>query len=255
MAGLDPTGGAGIQADIEAIVSMGCHPAPLVTALTVQNTSGVRGFEPVDPVLFVEQARAVLEDLPVAAVKVGMVPNRALAEAIHALLLDLPDALLVVDPVLASGGGDALTEGDLLAAMRELLLPRTTLLTPNVRELRILAEGADTVEAAAHSVLDRGTGHILVTGADQPTPQVENRLFGPEGLVETFTWQRLPQMFHGSGCTLASAATGLLAHGAEPLAAVHHAQEYTWEALSHGYALGSGQHLPNRLFWAGAGKQ
>jgi hydroxymethylpyrimidine/phosphomethylpyrimidine kinase len=251
LGGLDPTGGAGLQADIEAVVSMGCHPAPVATALTVQTTHGVSRFEAVDALLLIEQARAVFEDLPVHAVKIGMVPDRHLAEAIHSLLTDLPGVPAVLDPVLASGRGDPLAEDDLLPALCELLLPLARVATPNERELRMLARGADTLEAAARAVLDCGTEHVLVTGADSPTREVVNRLFGPRGLEEAFTWERLPHAYHGSGCTLAAATAGLLAQGAEPLAAVHQAQQYTWEALSRGYALGTGQHLPNRLFWAG----
>ena len=133
-AGNDPTGGAGMLADIEAIASMGCHAAPVITALTVQDTQNVVSFEEVDASLVMEQARAVLEDMPVACVKVGMLGSAENAAAIHTVLRDYPDIPVVLDPVLRAGGGTQLADEELLDAMIELLFPLTTVLTPNSQE-------------------------------------------------------------------------------------------------------------------------
>lgn len=249
-AGNDPTGGAGIQADIEAVASMGCQAAPVITAVTVQDTRNVIDAEDLDPTLVIQQARAVLEDMPIAAFKIGMVGSVENVQAIHTLLQDYPEAPVVLDPVLAAGGGTPLADEAIAEAMRELLFPLTTILTPNSQEARRLAPEADTLDACAQELMADGCEFVLVTGAHENTPQVENHLFGNRRHLETFTWERLPNSYHGSGCTLASAIAGLLAQGLEPFTAVHEAQEYTWEALKAGYRVGMGQFHPNRLFWA-----
>lgn len=254
MSGLDPTGGAGIQADIEAIASMGCHAASLATALTVQDTRGVQACYPVDALQFIEQARHLLADLDMAACKIGLLPTTSLVEAVAGILADHPGVPVILDPVLASGRGDPLVDGEVPDAVRALLLPLTTVATPNTAEALALAGHADTVEAAAHEVMDLGAEYVLVTGADVPGARVENRLFGHRREIDTFYWERLPYSYHGSGCTLAGAIAGLAAHGRELMSAIHHAQEYTWQALRHGYRIGHGQHVPNRLFWAAQGR-
>ncbi len=124
------------------------------------------------------------------------------------------------------------------------------MLTPNSHEARLLSPEADTLDACAMSLLERGCEFVLVTGTHEPTPHVENRLYGNHRLLEVFTWERLPDHYHGSGCTLAASIAGLLAQGLEPFTAIHEAQEYTWETLHHAYRAGMGQLLPNRLFWA-----
>ncbi|HKF94686.1 MAG TPA: hydroxymethylpyrimidine/phosphomethylpyrimidine kinase, partial [Gammaproteobacteria bacterium] len=147
LAGLDPTGGAGIQADIEAIASMGAHAAPVATAITVQDTADVVGYTSLSAGLVIQQARAVLEDIPVAAIKIGMTGSVEITEAIHTLLNDYPDLPVVLDPVLMAGGGRALADESLIAAMKTLLLPQATIITPNAHEARALAPEADTLDA------------------------------------------------------------------------------------------------------------
>lgn len=248
--GLDSTGGAGLQADIEAVASMGCHAAPVATALTVQNTHGVIDFTPIDIALLIEQTRTILEDIPVAAIKIGMTADIPIVEAIHSILIDYPDIPVVFDPVLVSGNGDSLSEDGVIDAIRSLLLPQTTVLTPNSIEARTLAPKADILEACGQELLDAGCEFVLLTGTHEEAEHVENRLFGNRRLLETFNWERLPHSYHGSGCTLASAIAGLLAQGLEPFTAIYEAQEYTWESLNNAYRIGMGQLIPNRLFWA-----
>ena len=248
--GLDSTGGAGMQADIEAIASMGCHAAPVVTALTVQDTQQVIDYTPVEANILIAQARAVLEDIPVAAIKIGMLGDVSVIEAIHTLLTDYPNIPVVLDPVLVGGGGGELSNEPVIDAIIRLLLPQTTVLTPNSPEARTLAPEADTLDACGQDLLDKGCEFVLLTGTHEEAEHVENRLYGNRRLLDTFTWERLPHSYHGSGCTLAAAIAGLLAQGLEPFTAIHEAQEYTWEALRNGYRVGMGQLLPNRLFWA-----
>lgn len=248
--GLDPTGGAGIQADIEAIASHGCHATPVLTAIAVQDTRDVRRILPTPAEVIMDQARTVLADVTVAAFKVGLLGSVEAAEAVHLLVREHPHIPLIVDPILRAGGGAALADARLIEAVAHLLLPLTTVLTPNAAEARMLAPEADTVEACAFALLDKGCEFVLITGADEPTPEVVNTLYGNHRRLEQFKWRRLNETYHGSGCTLAASIAGLLAHGREPFTAIHEAQDYTWEALHHGYHIGHGQAVPNRLFWA-----
>lgn len=262
LAGNDPSGGAGIAADIETLVSLGCHPAPVILALTAQDTRDVRALWPIAPNQVLEQARAVLDDMPVAAFKIGVIGTADNAAALQEILTAHPAIPVVLDPVLAAGGGGALADGQLLAALRALLLPRTTVLTPNSVEARRLAPEGDTLEACAMALLARGCRYVLITGGHEaePATEVVNTLYGDNRLLESWRWPRLPGEHHGSGCTLASAIAALLAHsqGANLEGALgsilHRAQHYTWRALQASYRAGGGQRLPNRLFWATAGR-
>jgi hydroxymethylpyrimidine/phosphomethylpyrimidine kinase len=248
--GHDPCGGAGIQADIETLASQGCLAATVITALTVQDSRNVVEFKAIEASHVISQARAVLEDIPVAAFKIGMIGSTENAEAIHSIVHDYPHIPLVLDPVLASGKGVPLGDKDLLSSIRALLLPLTTILTPNSIEARQLAPEADTLDACAFALLDQGTEYVLVTGTHEHTPQVVNSLYHAHHLLESFTWERLPHSYHGSGCTLAACTAGMMAHGLEPFHALHEAQEFTWNALQHGFRPGMGQYYPDRFFWS-----
>ena len=256
----DPSGGAGLQADLLTIASMGCHALTVVTAITVQDSSGVDDVLPIDADWVNDQARAVLEDMPVAAFKIGLLGSVENIAVIAAILSDYPDIPLVFDPVLASGRGDELADENMLDALRELLLPQTTVLTPNSIEARRLVQDEDSEEEGAQSIIElkecaklllqMGCEYVLITGTHEHTPKVINALYGEQGLVGEEHWPRLPGIYHGSGCTLASAIAALLANGLPVDEAVKEAQEYTWQALKHGFRPGMGQHIPDRLFWA-----
>ncbi len=249
-AGLDPTGGAGLQADIEAIVSMGCHALPVITAVTAQDSRDVRSVTAVDPLDVVGQARAVLDDIPVSAFKIGLLPSAGVVQAIHSILTDYPDIPVVMDPVCVSGGGRRLIDEELLNAMVSLLFPATLVVTPNTLEGRMLAPEADSPAAMAQQILTYGCGYVLLTGTHEKTEQVINRLYSEMRLVESLSFERLEGSYHGSGCTLAAAIAARIAHGLEPVAAVSQAQNYTFETLKNARRLGQGQYLPDRLYWA-----
>lgn len=250
--GGDPTGGAGIQADIQTLSSLGCHPAPVITAITSQDTVNVKQFTAVSADLVITQARAVLEDMKVAAIKTGMLGNSANLTVIAGIREDYPDIPLIIDPVQVSGGGDALAEEPLDEALRVLLMPTTSLLTPNILEARRLAPEADTLDACASELMSLGCRHVLITGTHENTPQVHNRLYGDMRLLEDIVCERLPGDYHGSGCTLASACAAAYAHGLKPVNAATAAIKYTWHALKHGRRLGMGQLIPDRLYWSRA---
>ena len=250
----DPSGGSGMQADVLTLASMGCHPLTIVTALTVQDTLGVEGVFPVDSDLISDQARCVLEDMPVAAFKVGMLGSTEIVTIVAEVVSDYPDVPLVLDPVLSSGRGDEFAGEDMVSAIRELLVPQSTVVTPNVLELRRLAGEDESGDAAladcAQTLLDSGCEYVLVTGTHDSTVDVVNTLYHRSGVVRSDTWQRLPGSYHGSGCTLASALAANLARGLDIGEAVYEAQDYTWQALARAFRPGMGQYLPDRLFWA-----
>jgi len=253
-AGADPTGGAGLQADLLTLAALGCHPLSVVTAITAQDTAGVAAVQPVAADWVARQARTVLADLPVQAFKIGMVATAENAAAIAAVIDEHPGLPVVLDPVLASGRGDPLGSGDAAAAIAELLVPRATVAIPNSLEARRLAAapgedpGSLPLERCAERLIARGAKFVLVTGAHEPSREVVNALFGAGGLVRSDRWERLPGDYHGSGCTLASATAAGLAHGLAVPDAVQAAQAFTWQALADAFRPGAGQALPDRLF-------
>ena len=236
----DPTGGAGLQADLLTLAALGCHPLSVVTGLTVQDTSGVEHLEAVDAALVARQAERVLAETRVAAFKVGVVGTPANARAIAAIAAAHGQVPLVLDPVLASGRGDPLASDAVLKALLEFLVPRATVATPNTLEEERLG--------GTRQLLERGCRYVLVTGTHDSTAEVVNKLYDRAGLVREDRWQRLPGSYHGSGCTLASAIAALLAQGRPVPEAAREAQEFTWRALAAGFRTGAGQALPNRFF-------
>lgn len=250
----DPSGGAGMQADLLTLASMGCHPLSVITAITVQDSLGVEGVLAIDADWVADQARCLLEDMPVDAFKIGVLGSVENIAAIAEIVSDYPDVPLILDPVLASGRGDELANDEMTQALRELLLPQTTIVTPNSLEVRRLADADDdgelTLAQCAAKLIETGCEFVLVTGTHENTPQVVNTLYSKAGVVRTDSWSRLPGTYHGSGCTLASAIAAMLANGLDLPEAVREAQEYTWQTLRKAYRPGMGQFLPDRLFWA-----
>ncbi len=269
----DATAGGGLAADILTLASMGCHPLPVQTAALVRDTRGIDEVWPVEPELLSLQARAVLEDVPVAAFKLGFCGSVENVALIAEILSDYPEVPLVVEPALYAAVllGE---EGDeVVAALADLILPQTTLLVADRHELCRLAgvvdvapdddgddgdEGdeADEVEddpgidEALARLLGGGTEFILLTGGGEHGPQVVNTLFGHEGVVRTDAWPRLPGRHLGAGTTLTAAAVAAIAHGMALPEAVREAQEFTQQALRHAYRAGMGRALPDRFFWA-----
>jgi hydroxymethylpyrimidine/phosphomethylpyrimidine kinase len=253
-AATDPSGGAGVQADILTLASMGCHPLSVITAITVQDTRGVEGILPIDSDWVADQARAILEDVPIAAFKIGVMGSVENVSAIAEIVSDYPEIPLVLDPVLASARGDEFANEDVIQAIRELLVPQSTIITPNTPELRRLGleedEESANLEVLALRLIEFGAEYVLVTGTHESTAEVINTLFHEKGVLRSDVWQRLPGSYHGSGCTLASALAATMARGLDVEEAVREAQEYTWQTLKFGFRPGMGQFVPDRLFWA-----
>lgn len=238
--GLDPSGGAGIQADIEAIAAQGAHALPIVTALTVQDNERVFEVAPVDAGLLTRQAMLLADTMTIRAVKLGIPGNLANAEAIAGIVLLLrarrPALPVVLDPVLASGHGDALARGNALAVLAPLLAV-ATVATPNLPE------------AAALEL--SGCPHVLVTGGHGDGDEVINRWHSRDGMRE-WRWPRLPGEFHGSGCTLASSLAARLALGDAMAQALERAQRCCNQSLADSYAVAPGQRIPRRIEHRGA---
>jgi hydroxymethylpyrimidine/phosphomethylpyrimidine kinase len=270
-AGMDPSGGAGIAADVQAVAGQGAHALCVVTALTVQDNDRAYEVQPVEPDLVLRQARALMRKIAVGAVKIGIPGSAANALAIAQVIRELrerqPELPVVLDPVLASGHGDTLSRGDAVAALAPLL-PLVTVLTPNGPEALALSAQA-TSSAQARALRALGCRHVLITGGhdegDEVANDVINRWFGPGAgaqppperdhgaapaddppNTQQWRWQRLDGGFHGSGCTLASAIAGQLALGMPVGWALEEAQHYCHVALRDAYTIAPGQRIPLR---------
>lgn len=247
LSGHDPSGGAGIQADIEAILAQNCHAAPTITALTVQNTVDVVDFKVLDREWVLAQANTVLKDMSISAIKLGMLGNMEMVDTVIEIMTENPYLPVVCDPVLRAGGGGTLGKGDIAYAIREKLLPLATIATPNLPEARILAELPEGSADECAEKLLKYCKYLLIKGGHESDLIISNRLYSKKGDKYTFTCERLPGNFHGSGCTLASALSGRLALGEELVSAVETALNYTWRTLRDAEAPGHGQYIPRRL--------
>jgi hydroxymethylpyrimidine/phosphomethylpyrimidine kinase len=226
---------------------MGCHPLSVLTALTLQDTSGVERLRAIEHEWVAEQARLLLAEMRVDAFKLGVLGSAQNVAAIAAVLAAHPDVPVVLDPVLASGRGDPLAGEDIIGALREMIVPQSTVVTPNSIEARRLASASDLRECAQR-IVGMGADYVLITGTHEAGDEVVNILYDDSGVVAEESWRRLPGSYHGSGCTLASAIAAAIARGSPVPAAVHDAQEFTWHALAAGFRPGKGQFLPNRSF-------
>lgn len=260
-AATDPSSGAGLQADILALASIGCHPLSVVTAITVQDTVGVDSVMAFDADWIDDQARTILEDVQVSAFKLGMLGSVENIAVIAEIMADYPDIPLLIDPILSSGRGDELANEEMMEAMTELLFPQATLITPNSLEARRLAfvNAEDEIQNSslnecAQRLLQMGTEYVLITGTHERSIEVVNSLYGgvdnTTGLIKAYHWERLLGSYHGSGCTLTSAIAACLAHGLSMEEAIQEAQEYTWQTLKNAFRPGMGQFIPDRFFWA-----
>jgi len=250
LSGHDPSGGAGLQADIEALQAQHCHAAVAVTALTVQDTANVLDFRVLDKSWILAQAQAVMADLPIAAVKLGMLGSLEVIEAVLDIMQQLPNVPLICDPVLRAAGGGSLGSDEVGKALLDKILPIATIATPNLPEARLLAGLPDaSADKCAEKLLAKmgSHQHLLITGGHGDESEVHNRLYSQEGGREVFTCPRLPGVYHGSGCTLASSLAGRLALGEALPSAVQSALNYTWRTLRDAEQPGRGQFVPRRL--------
>lgn len=258
IAGSDSGGGAGIQADLKTFAALGAYGASVITAITAQNTQGVQAVHVVPPEMVVAQARSILQDMRIDAVKIGMLPDVATIEAVAMVLREYSIAKVVLDPVLVATSGDQLALEDTVGVMRRQLFALAGVVTPNLNELAALSgaeqiagnddvmieQGEVLLSAGAQAVLLKG-GH----GADEQTAC--DWLIRPQAIPQAFASPRInTQNTHGTGCTLSSAIAALWAQDDDLVGAIGRAKAYLDGALAQGqyWRLGQG-HGPLAHFW------
>lgn len=258
----DPVGALGIQADLAACAAHGCHALTVATSILIADSARVEDVQEIDPDWVMDQARVLLEDMPVAAFKVGALSSAEQASAIAEIVSDYNDVPLILDPFLSSLPDSGLLDEDMISAIRQILVPQASLLMVSQVELARMAETLREVgEAAAldenvAEIIASGCEYVLVTSASTAAGAPCNKLFDRDGLRAEIEWQALPGPFIGAGSTLSAALAALMAHGLEAGPAVRLAQEYTTGALAHAQRFGMGKLVPNKFFravQAGAG--
>jgi hydroxymethylpyrimidine/phosphomethylpyrimidine kinase len=250
VAGFDPSGGAGIAADLKTFAAHNCYGVAAITALTVQNTRGASEVKPVDPAALKESLLALFADANIKAIKIGMLANRANVEVVREMLEANPTLPAVLDPAMRSATGTELLDAEGLEALRNSLLSRVTVVTPNLAEAAALTllkvENVEEMKAAAAKLLELGARAVVVTGGHLEKA-ADVYLTATEG--ETFVADRVkPDNTHGTGCTFSSAIAANLALGRQLRDAVMLAKAYVTEAIRKAYAVGPGRIPLNHLY-------
>lgn len=255
IAGSDPSGGAGLQADLTTFTRLGVHGATAITAVTIQDSRNVLDFDVLPTQRIIEQIEVVLADSTVSAIKIGMLGSADNVAAVAAILAAHPHIPVVLDPVMVAGGGGTLATEAVVTLTRERLLPLATVITPNTPEAERLSQRSNPQDWGP-ALLALGARNVLITGghalsaaeaAANPLPPIINTLYREDGHKRHFELPRRPESFHGSGCTLASAIAAFLARGRDLEPAIIEAQGFMNQAIAGGYAPGQGQHVPHRL--------
>lgn len=253
----DPVGASGVQGDLATFSAHRCHGASVLTGLLIGDTARVEDIQEVEPEWVVDQGRVVLEDMPVAAFKVGALTSVEQASAIAEIVSDYPDVPLILDPFLSSLPDSGLADDDMLMAIRQILVPQATVLLLSHVELARMAEtwregGEDMLNDDVAELSTSGCEFVLVTctgsSGHGPAAVRSNTLFNEDGEVEVFTWRHLPGPFSGAGSTMSAAIAALMAHGMPAREAVRAAQDYTAGALAHAQRFGMGKLIPNKFF-------
>ena len=255
IAGSDSGGGAGIQADLKTFSALGCYGTSAITALTAQNTVGVKGIYPVPPEMIKEQIKAVLDDIGTDAVKIGMLHSSEVIEAVADMLKQYKAENLVIDPVMVATSGDVLLQTDAIDSLMKILIPMADIITPNIPEAEILLGEKLEVQTDLPSAVEKlsklGCKAVLLKAGHLKEDLLVDYFYDSiSGEMTELPSQRLDtQNTHGTGCTLSSAVTSFLAHGQKSADAVKNAKEYISEAINAGsqYSIGSG-HGPVKHF-------
>ena len=245
LSGLDPSGGAGIQADIQAITALGCHPLPVLTCLTVQDTNNVHGAEPVDHQLIRRQLACLEEDVAIHAVKTGALGCAEIIRVLADFLTRRKDLPYVLDPVIKAAGGGELADEQLVSGMLEQLFPLATVVTPNGPELAQLGNDTDEVIAASN-LLANGCDSVLATGGHGTDHYITNYLVNDRGTQKSWQIERLGGEYHGSGCTLAAGISAGLARGLALDGAIETAQDFVSAGIRRALKVGAGYPVPDR---------
>ena len=242
--GLDPSGAAGVSADIETINQFGVTPLPIITTLTAQNTQRVLSLEPTKSSLLELQFKLIDEDISFNTVKIGLLGSPYQVKVISKLLREKRGVNIVLDPIISSSTEHILSSNEMIDAMKKELIPLCLILTPNLAELNALAPGLN--EESAISSLN--CPWVLLTTSDSSEIQVEHRLYHDSNLIRKFTYKKLAGQYHGSGCTLSSAIAALVALDVGVEDACEKALDYTYQSLLSAKKVGKMQYHPNRTF-------
>jgi hydroxymethylpyrimidine/phosphomethylpyrimidine kinase len=252
---VDPIGAIGIQADLATFAAMGCIGLSAATAILISDSARIEDVQPIETDWVADQARVILEDMAVAAFKIGVPGSIESVSAMAEIVSDYPDVPLILDPFSSGLPGEEQQDEDMLTVIRELLVPQATVLMLSVDELSRLAETwreasqEDTLTADVMHLIGMGCEYVLVTGMRSGLQEVANTLFDDSGAVRQDTWQRVSGSFSGAGATLSAAITAMMANGLDAPEAVAEAQEFTIAALTNAQRLGMGKLIPDRYFW------
>ncbi|HET9387258.1 MAG TPA: bifunctional hydroxymethylpyrimidine kinase/phosphomethylpyrimidine kinase [Gemmatimonadales bacterium] len=252
IAGSDPSGGAGLQADLKTFAAHDVYGLSVVTAVTAQNTNGVAGFEALSSDFVTLQIETVVSDIRPDSAKTGMLATAAIVEAVAAAVMDLEIPLLVVDPVMIAKSGDALIDDEAVAAIKTELLRRAFVVTPNIPEAETLS--GVTIRAdgdrreAAKRIGALGPTAVIIKGGHLGSTDIIDLLYDGHRFVEFRVGRVAGRGTHGTGCTFAAALTAHLAHGISLEEAVPQAQQYIAGAIGRAPNLGKG-HGPMDHFW------
>lgn len=256
IAGSDPGGGAGIQADLKTFSALGCYGMSVITALTAQNTQGVQAIETLPVAFVMQQLQSLFNDIDIQAIKIGMLSNHEIIETLARYLTHQPQPL-IVDPVMTAKDGSQLLATNAITALKDYILPLTTLLTPNIPEAELLLGTSITtrlqMEQAAKSLADIGPAAVLIKGGHLTDTFSNDCLYTK--VTRQLLWFDSPRIntvnTHGTGCTLSAAITAFIAKGKPLSEAVQQAKHYLYQAIQHGshYHLGKG-HGPVHHFYA-----
>jgi hydroxymethylpyrimidine/phosphomethylpyrimidine kinase len=253
-------GALGIQSDVAVFAMHGCHALSVVTGLMVADSARVEDIQPVESGTVVEQARMLLEDMPITAIKVGTMATLEQIAAVAEIVSDYADVPLVLDPFTTALPACGMRDEDFLTLIHQLLVPQASVLTLSQDELARFSDcwrDPNTETTLPENIAElaaSGCGHVLVTGIGGGSGARVNNLYEQEGLAASLPWiQHLPGPFVGAGCTLSAALAARMARGATALEAFAAAQDYTMQALVHACRFGMGRLIPNKLFPAPGG--
>jgi len=252
----DPVGAVGIQADLATFSSMGCHGLSVITSILIGDTGRIEDIQQIDADWVADQARVMLEDMPVTTFKVGAVGSIESVSVIAEIVSDYPEIPLILDPFLSAMPDQGQDSEELLIAIRELLIPQTTVMLLSAVELARLAEtwrepsSEDMLDLDAMHIIELGCEYLLVTGTPTAATEIGNTLFNDTGVVREDQWPRVSGSFSGAGSTLSAAIAAMLANGLDVPEAASEAQEFTLAAVTAAQRLGMGKRIPDRYFWA-----
>lgn len=247
---LDPSGCGGIQADIETAASLGCHCTPIVTCIGSDVHAEHAQLLTIDAATIIEQARSILGNMAVSAIKIGFLGSLEVIEAVHSILRDFPKIPVVTQAALSNSNLLEEAQHDFIEALHTLIVPQTSIASVSLYEAQVLAEEKDTVDTTGNALIAKGCDYALITGSGKPTKDFRNSLYGQAGLIGHYQWEQESLSDDGASSTLSASMASYIAHGFDSRQAVEQAQDFTWRTLMASRDLGCARQTPHRFFWA-----